>query len=1079
VQTRTFLFADLRDYTKFVEHHGDAAAATLIGDYRRLVRAEVARHEGAEVKTEGDSFYVVFNSTQAALRCGIAILRAAQVYSSERPDRPLKVGVGVHAGEPQPEGDQFVGGAVIVAARLAQSAAAGQLLTTEIVRGLLPGGSILRMTPVDGIQLKGIDRPPQVLSVEWSAAEVRPKREPEAVAVPAQLPAAGVIVAHDLIGREAELAALAGFLDDAAEGQGRLVLIAGEAGLGKSALMKRFLEAARERATVLLGECTEIEARRPFGPVADAFESAAFALPRELSAIGPGAMAQVEQDRYEVHASFARELRARAAARPVVLVIEDVHWADHGTLELLQYLPRQIKKSPVLVIGTYRTDELHRRHPLNDTLAELERGRMTSEIRLAPLDEDGTARLIMSALGLDRAPTTEFRKAIHERCGGNPFFTEEVLRAVIQRGDLTYSDGSWRRTRSIAQLELPRTISAAVDQRLRQLSARSLEILRIAGLIGSRFTADLLALVSAAEESELLIALREAVGAQLIVEDQSGREETYRFRHALTREAIVSELLGRERRALHQRIATALESRSGATADRDVEELAYHFDEAGDIPRTIAYRRRAAAIAWRAFAFARAREHLDRVIELAPPEHPDLPDLFLELSRAASQANDTRAALAASEGGIAAAQERGATEQLGDLLVEDSRTAFYHGDEQRRDESLRRALAVLEPHGESPALARALALRAFLALVDTDPQAAAMGRVAIDVARRVNDQDSLVRALNYTGSALGTPEGVDMLRESFRLADEARYIERAYSALSNLDLILYAADEPYATVEAVRKEKLEYGRRHGLRGTGSIAPDEITDGLRSGDWDHALRIIDDSRGTSLIAAVGALQEALILTAREGPEAGVPLLRESAERLIASGWRGWRRQATALSAVILYMAGDLPGAVVRARLLLEEPPDEDRRHARTRPQPPISHAASIAAMLAADELGDDLARDAFLHEAGTTVGPKTQLSPIRTLFAEGMSAELAADPRTALDRYAQAAAVAEEWHLEPTHTFLRLRRARLLAASGDPAAARDELERVLPYWRKAKATWYLGELEKKARAMGIELAVAAG
>ena len=136
--TRTFLFSDLRDYTRFVEQHGDAAATTLIGDYRRIVRAQVAKHEGAEVKTEGDSFYVVFTTTGSAVSCAAAVLRDAERYSGERPDRAMRIGVGIHAGEPVPHEGQFVGTAVIVAARLAQNAKAGELLVTEVVRGLLP-----------------------------------------------------------------------------------------------------------------------------------------------------------------------------------------------------------------------------------------------------------------------------------------------------------------------------------------------------------------------------------------------------------------------------------------------------------------------------------------------------------------------------------------------------------------------------------------------------------------------------------------------------------------------------------------------------------------------------------------------------------------------------------------------------------------------------------------------------------------------------------------------------------------------------------------------------------------------------
>src|SRR5947207_10754270 len=164
-QTLTFLFSDLRDYTRFVEQFGDTAATTLIGEYRRIVRAEVAKTAGAEIKTEGDSFYVVFTSARAAVGCGVGILREADRYSRARPDQPMKVGVGIHAGEPVPHEGQYVGAAVIVAARLAQSASAGELLVTDVVRALLPRDGAPPMEPRAGLELKGIAEPPQVFRV--------------------------------------------------------------------------------------------------------------------------------------------------------------------------------------------------------------------------------------------------------------------------------------------------------------------------------------------------------------------------------------------------------------------------------------------------------------------------------------------------------------------------------------------------------------------------------------------------------------------------------------------------------------------------------------------------------------------------------------------------------------------------------------------------------------------------------------------------------------------------------------------------------------------------------------------------
>lgn len=166
--TFTFLFADLRDYSAFVERRGDAAAAELIHDYRDLMRRQIAAAEGAEIKTEGDSFYVVFDSAQQAMRCAIAIQRAAARANAQRPDRPIHIGVGLNAGEPVREGDGFVGSAVNVAARLAQNAKAAEILVSEVVRGLVRTSGIAPMEERTGITLKNIDDVPRIFAVDWT-----------------------------------------------------------------------------------------------------------------------------------------------------------------------------------------------------------------------------------------------------------------------------------------------------------------------------------------------------------------------------------------------------------------------------------------------------------------------------------------------------------------------------------------------------------------------------------------------------------------------------------------------------------------------------------------------------------------------------------------------------------------------------------------------------------------------------------------------------------------------------------------------------------------------------------------------
>jgi class 3 adenylate cyclase len=168
-RTLTFLFADLRDYTSFVEAHGDAHAHRLITDFRRMVRAQLALTGGGEIKTEGDSFYLVFEGASQAVRCGTAILQEAEHRTT--PERPMRVGVGIHAGEPVPLDDQYVGSAVNLAARIGAAAQGGELLITDTVRGLLRTSGLPALIEREGLQLKGIQDPPRVYSVDWHRME--------------------------------------------------------------------------------------------------------------------------------------------------------------------------------------------------------------------------------------------------------------------------------------------------------------------------------------------------------------------------------------------------------------------------------------------------------------------------------------------------------------------------------------------------------------------------------------------------------------------------------------------------------------------------------------------------------------------------------------------------------------------------------------------------------------------------------------------------------------------------------------------------------------------------------------------
>src|SRR2546426_7726148 len=240
--TRTFLFADLRDYTGFVERQGDQAAATLVATFRKVVRQRVRESAGAEIKVEGDAVFVAFPSARLAIACGAVILKDAAAQTAAQPEIPLHVGIGVHAGEPVPQDGDFSGSAVNVAARIGSPAAAGPLLISDVVRGVVRSGAAFPLRDRGSVSLKGLSEPVHLYEVVWSKdAQADTAAPPQGAPLPIpKLPhfAPG---ASPIIGRTRQLEELGARIARLREGRGGTILVAGDAGIGKSRLFREAL----------------------------------------------------------------------------------------------------------------------------------------------------------------------------------------------------------------------------------------------------------------------------------------------------------------------------------------------------------------------------------------------------------------------------------------------------------------------------------------------------------------------------------------------------------------------------------------------------------------------------------------------------------------------------------------------------------------------------------------------------------------------------------------------------------------------------------------------------------------------
>jgi DNA-binding CsgD family transcriptional regulator len=422
------------------------------------------------------------------------------------------------------------------------------------------------------------------------------------------------VLAGRMVGRDAELGRLLALLDDAEAGRSVAALVSGDAGVGKSRLVREVAQLAAGRGfTVLSGQCAELGDSVPYLPLADALRGAAQssgvrdalscrpALSRLLPDSGDGRPADEDRSglaRQQMFGAVLGLLTELAAGAPVLLVLEDLHWADASTRDLVTFLSRMLHRERVALIGTYRTDDLHRRHPLRPVVAELQRLPSVISIDLAPLQPSALAEHLTAAAP-GRLNATELND-IMARAEGNAYYAEELLAASVG------GDQAERRA-------LPAGLAALLLNRVEQLSDAAQQVLRAAAVAGRRADDELVRAASGLQAAEYEGAVREAVTHQLLVPDGT---EGYVFRHALLREAVYADLLPGERTRLHATMSSLLSDEQRLAVPGTAAELAQHCLASHDIPGAFAASVRAGQEAERLGAPAEAHRHFDQALAL-------------------------------------------------------------------------------------------------------------------------------------------------------------------------------------------------------------------------------------------------------------------------------------------------------------------------------------------------------------------------------------------------------------------------------------------------------------------------------
>jgi class 3 adenylate cyclase len=587
------------------------------------------------------------------------------------------------------------------------------------------------------------------------------------------------------VGRDKEMDELRAGLEDALSGRGRLMMLVGEPGIGKTRTSEEFATYARLRnAQVVWGRCYEGEGAPAYWPWVQAIRSYVHEKePQQLiSEMGPGAadIAQVvsevkerlpglpvpptlepEQARFRLFDSITTFLKNASSQKPMVLVLDDLHWGDKPSLLLLQFLARELRGSRLLVLGTYRDVELRRQHPLSQTLGELGREGLSHRILLRGLSENDVARFVEITSGAK--PPQPLVDAVFRETEGNPFFVNEVVRLLVADGRLDKPESvtSWSVT-------IPQGVREVVGRRLNHLSDECNRILTIGAVIGREFDVKTVEKVLAqAEEGRmtgdrLLEVLEEAVAAR-VINEVPGRLDWYSFSHALIRETLYEELSTARRVRAHRQIGEVLES----DADVHLSQLAYHFAEAaqgGDIDKAIEYAKRAGERAVEQLAYEDAANHYERALQVLELKSDATPqqrlELMVPLGNALARADQVDRAIevleratALAEGGDSAEDQ--ATTVLA-LAFAFSRKA--PSPPSQVAEAVDRALARLDV-SDSALRASLLALRSMGTLVTSSAdRKLRLAAEALEMAERVQNLDALIRARIALYNALSDPQ---------------------------------------------------------------------------------------------------------------------------------------------------------------------------------------------------------------------------------------------------------------------------------------------------------------------------------